>query len=104
MRAGFCFCAVALLSLRIGLTQPIGYDYVLRNAHIVDGTGAAWFNGDIATLGDAIAAMGPLPPHTAKVTIDVGGLTLAPGFIDTHSHSRQAIFEDPAPGVFCLSR
>ncbi len=94
MRAGFC--VFSFLSLQIGIAQPVRYDYVFRNTLIVDGSGAAWFKGDVATRGDTIAAMGLLPPHTAGATIDVGGLALAPGFVDTHSHSRQAIFAVPS--------
>src|SRR6187402_1492604 len=93
-RAGFCF--FCLLSLQIGFAQQVRYDYVLRHARIVDGSGAGWFTGDVAIAGDRIAAVGLLPSHTANAMIDVAGLTLTPGFIDTHSHSRQAIFEVPS--------
>jgi len=93
-RAGFCF--FCLLSLQIGFAQQVRYDYLLRHARIVDGSGAGWFTGAVAIAGDRIAAVGLLPSHTANAVIDVAGLTLTPGFIDTHSHSRQAIFEVPS--------
>ena len=95
-RAGFRFLAVWLLSIRIGVTQQAGYDVVLRNARIVDGTGSGWFVGDIALAGDRIAAMGVVPKRAAATVIDVKGLTVAPGFVDTHSHSREAIFQVPS--------
>jgi N-acyl-D-amino-acid deacylase len=41
-------------------------------------------------------AMGPLDGTSAKLTIDARGLTVAPGFIDIHTHARRGIFEDPA--------
>ncbi|MBM3797006.1 MAG: hypothetical protein FJW31_23840 [Acidobacteria bacterium] len=69
---------------------------MLRGARIVDGTGAPWFLGDVAVTGETIAAVRTLPSHTAALTLDVSGLTLAPGFVDTHSHSRGAVFEVPA--------
>src|SRR5690349_16266430 len=31
------------------------FDLVLENGHVVDGTGAAWFLGDVAIVGDRIA-------------------------------------------------
>jgi N-acyl-D-amino-acid deacylase len=95
LRAGFALFTIWLLSAHSSLAQT-RYDYVLRNARIVDGSGSAWFSGDIAMAGDRIAAMGHLPPHTAAAAVDVTGLTVAPGFVDTHSHSRQAIFEVPS--------
>jgi dihydroorotase/N-acyl-D-amino-acid deacylase len=87
---------LCVLSAQIGTAWQTRYDYVLRHARIVDGSGAGWFTGDVAITGDRIAALGFLPSHTAGRVIDVGGLTLAPGFIDTHSHSREAIFKVPA--------
>lgn len=100
MHAGFFLltATVFILSVRIGSAQPNRYDAVLRNARIVDGSGAPWFTGDVALQGHSIAAIGsPLPINsTGKIEINVAGLTLSPGFIDTHSHSRQAIFDVPA--------
>ena len=94
MRAGSC--VLTLLSLQIGIAQPVRYDYVLQNTLIVDGSGSAWFKGDVAIRGDTIAAIGLLPAYTAGVTMNAGGHTVAPGFVDTHSHSRQAIFAVPS--------
>ncbi len=58
---------------------------VLRNASIVDGTGAPAFAGDVAVVGDRISAVGHFSGRGAR-EIDAGGLTLAPGFIDIHTH------------------
>lgn len=74
--------------------QP--YDLLIRNAHIVDGAGDPWFVGDVAVQGDHISAVGFLPNVSAKFTIDATGLTLAPGFIDTHSHGLRGIQSTPA--------
>jgi urease alpha subunit len=38
--------------------QRPGYDLVITNGGIVDGTGAPWFRGDVAIAGDRIAAVG----------------------------------------------
>jgi N-acyl-D-amino-acid deacylase len=58
---------------------------VIRNANIVDGTGKAAFRGDVGVAGDRIAAVGAFEGR-GEVEIDAGGKTLAPGFIDIHTH------------------
>jgi N-acyl-D-amino-acid deacylase len=78
------------------LFQAQSFDIVIRHAHIVDGSGNPWYQADIATRGDTIAAIGILDGASAKLTIDGGGLTAAPGFIDIHTHARRGIFVDPA--------
>jgi N-acyl-D-amino-acid deacylase len=68
------------------------YDLVLLNGRIVDGTGAAWFHGDLAIRGDRIARIAPrglLANAPTRERIDVAGHVIAPGFIDIQSHSRQ---------------
>ncbi|MCI8453050.1 MAG: D-aminoacylase, partial [Lachnospiraceae bacterium] len=60
-------------------------DLVIRNANVIDGTGVPAFPADVAIRGGKIAAVGKLPQTDARET-DAGGLTLAPGFIDSHSH------------------
>lgn len=67
------------------------FDLVLLNGRIVDGTGAAWFHGDLAVRGDRIARITPrgmLASAPARERIDVEGQVVAPGFIDIQSHSR----------------
>ena len=59
------------------------YDLLIRGGRIVDGTGNPSFIGDIAIRNQQIVAMGHLGSSTAGRTIDVTGLTVAPGFIDT---------------------
>ncbi len=59
---------------------------VIRNVSIVDGTGAPARAGAVRFLGDSIVAVGNVTPLPGDSVIDGQGLTLAPGFIDTHSH------------------
>ncbi len=81
----------------LGLLFQIPYfDTIIRNVHVVDGSGNPWYQADIGTRGDTVAAIGNLRSATAKVTIDARGLVAAPGFIDIHTHARRGIFQDPA--------
>lgn len=70
-------------------TAP-GYDIVIAGGKIVDGTGNAWFYGDVGIRGDRIAAVtraGGLDAAVATTRIDARGKVVAPGFIDIQSHS-----------------
>lgn len=73
--------------------QP--YDLLLKNGRVVDGSGNAWYRGDVAVRGDTIVRIAPSIQSPAKRVIDVGGKVIAPGFIDIHTHARRGIFEIP---------
>lgn len=69
------------------------YDLIIEGGRIVDGTGAAWFHGDLAIRGDRIAAVVPaglLRGAEARRRLDARGHVVAPGFIDIQGHSRDA--------------
>ena len=59
---------------------------LLKNARIYDGSGAAAFFGDILIEGERIAQINSSITADCEV-IDLGGLSIAPGFIDAHSHN-----------------
>jgi dihydroorotase/N-acyl-D-amino-acid deacylase len=66
------------------------YDLVIENGRVVDGTGAAWFFGDVAVRGDRIVRIAPrgvLAGTPATARVDATGLVVAPGFIDIQGHS-----------------
>ena len=84
-----------LLTAAVSLAAPPVYDVVLTGGRIVDGTGNPWFYADLAFSGDRVAALAAPGACQAKRRIDVKGLTVAPGFIDIHTHAREGIFRDP---------
>ena len=71
--------------------EPAGvFDVVIENGRVVDGTGAAWYYGDVALRGERIAAIGPRGAFRlarAASRVDAAGHVVAPGFIDIQAHS-----------------
>ncbi len=70
------------------------YDVILRGGSIVDGSGNPRYAGDVAISGDRIAAVGYLGSATARETLDVSGLVVAPGFIDMLGQSETNVLID----------
>jgi N-acyl-D-amino-acid deacylase len=75
-------------------------DLIIRGAQIIDGTGQPGFEADVAIEGDRIVAIGNLIGLSAREDIDATGLTLAPGFIDAHTHDDRAILQG-ADSMLC---
>jgi N-acyl-D-amino-acid deacylase len=73
-------------------------DTLIQGARIIDGTGAPWFRGSVAVEGSEIVSVSRHIDESsrAEVTIDADGDVVAPGFIDTHSHSDLELFDDPS--------
>jgi len=69
-------------------------DLIIRNASVLDGTGAAATDADVAITGDRITAVGDVA-QSAAAEIDAGGKTLAPGFVDVHTHDDGALLRHP---------
>ncbi|HUH76012.1 MAG TPA: D-aminoacylase [Devosia sp.] len=79
-------------------TSSRHYGWVFRNARVIDGTGGPSYRGDLAVLGDQIAAVEPIgiiPAHAGENEIDLDGLALAPGFIDAHTHDDRIVLDAP---------
>jgi N-acyl-D-amino-acid deacylase len=76
-------------------SQQKPYDLLIRNGHIVDGTGSPWYAGDIAIRDGKIAAIGAVLGAKAGKTIDARGMVGAPGFIDMLGQSDLTILVRP---------
>ncbi len=72
----------------------MAYDIVIRGGELVDGTGSAPIQGDLAIDGDTIAAVGKVEGG-GKREIDAKGLAVTPGFVDLHTHLDAQIGWDP---------
>ncbi len=70
------------------------YDLIIRNGHIIDGTGNPWFAADVAVSGDRLAAIGDLREAHAQREIDAKGRIVAPGFIDMLGQSEDSLLLD----------
>lgn len=73
------------------------YDLLIRNGRLIDGSGTPWFQADIGIKGDSVVVVGRLSSATATRVIDAGGLVVAPGFIDIHSHADRGLAVHPVP-------
>ncbi len=94
---GLHVLVIAVVAAACSTTPPQlaapSFDVLITNAQIVDGTGGAPRRGSIAIAGGRIAAVGEVA-GTATRTIDARGRTVAPGFIDLHSHSDMPLITD----------
>src|SRR5689334_8594596 len=90
-----CAALAATVLAGVPFAQTPAYDLIIRNGHIIDGSGNPWYRGDVAVRGDTIVRIAPSITSPAARVIDATGQIVAPGFIDVHNHSAENIFEVP---------
>ncbi len=71
------------------------FDLAIRGGMMIDGTRAPRFQTDIGVKNGRIAKIGRIRPDAAVKVVDAGGLIVAPGFIDLHTHYDAQVFWDP---------
>jgi N-acyl-D-amino-acid deacylase len=79
-------------------------DILLKGGFLVDGAHehSVPRKVDLGIKNDCIDAIGEIPRSSAEKTIDVQGLYITPGFIDTHGHSEFTLLADGrAEGKIC---
>ena len=67
---------------------------LITNIRIIDGKGTPAFDGAVRISDGVIQAVGVVTPDAGDFIVDGGGLILAPGFIDTHSHHDWNLFNN----------
>ncbi len=74
--------------LTVTILSAKEFDLFIKNGRVMDGTGNPWFYADVGINGSKIVYVGRKAINVkAKRIIDAAGLTVAPGFIDIHSHA-----------------
>ncbi|OLE57067.1 MAG: hypothetical protein AUG13_05820 [Chloroflexi bacterium 13_1_20CM_2_59_7] len=86
--------AAAAYDANLNDSPAAAYDLLIRNGHIIDGSGNPWYAADVGVSGDRIAAIGDLREAHAKREIDAKGRIVAPGFIDMLGQSEVALLLD----------
>src|SRR5271168_1125579 len=86
-----------LLSILLaGAVQAQTFDVLIRNGHVMDGTGSPWYSADFGIRDGRIAAIGRLGNASGKTTIDAQDLLITPGFIDRLGQSELTILVEPS--------
>src|SRR6266542_1744967 len=88
-------CVVAAAVTALGAQPPRATSRLIRNSMVVDGTGTAPTRGAVRIVDGKIADVGDLQTRSGDAIVDAAGLTLAPGFIDTHSHHDRGLVDAP---------
>ena len=88
----YIICLISLV-IFIGCGSP-DYDLFIKNANIIDGSGSAAYNADIAIKDGKIAEIGKNLSGSSKSLIDAKGLTVSPGFVDMLSWACGPILYD----------
>lgn len=65
----------------------MAFDLIIRGGEVFDGSGAPPRRADVGIREGRITDLGDLGPAQAEHELDASGLAVAPGFIDTHTHS-----------------
>ena len=92
----FCLMVVAAGLAAAGCAaKPSPSTTLISNAIVVDGSGAPPIKVAVRIEGQRITEVGALKARRGENRIDAGGLVLAPGFIDTHSHADEHVLEQP---------
>ena len=86
---------LALLPIVAMASGQRHYDVIIRNGHIIDGTGSPWYSADVGIRDGRIAAIGRLGDAVGRRTIDAKEMIVAPGFIDMLGQSELTILVNP---------
>jgi N-acyl-D-amino-acid deacylase len=78
-----------------GKSFKIPHTFLISNVSLMDGTGLPAYAASVRVMNDRIQSFGKLTKFPNEEVIDGKGMTLAPGFIDSHSHHDWGLQENP---------
>ncbi len=71
------------------------FQLIIKDGNVIDGTGKPVLRASVGIRDGRVAAVGDLTGVEAEKNTAAGGLVVAPGFIDIHSHSDFTIMINP---------
>jgi N-acyl-D-amino-acid deacylase len=95
---------LALLAISLPVRGEPAHDLIITNGQIVDGSGAPWYRADLVIDGGRIVHIGPKEKRVARMTLDAGGLVVAPGFIDMMGQTATPFLQNPEAARNLLSQ
>src|SRR4030095_3144544 len=75
-------------------SPPQSFDVIIRGGTVYDGTGRPPLRADVGIKADRVVVIGNLSRATARTFVDATGLAVAPGFINSLSHSESSLIVD----------
>jgi N-acyl-D-amino-acid deacylase len=87
--------AITTACTKSSAPTPARPGFLITNAIVIDGSGSPARRASVRVEGDRVAAVGNLTARDGEPVVDAHSLTLVPGFIDTHSHADDDLFEHP---------
>jgi N-acyl-D-amino-acid deacylase len=93
LAVALCLTVGAACTAAVARQPVVVAGTLVVNARVLDGSGGPARPASVRIVGDQITGVGDLQAVAGDRVVDARGLTLAPGFIDTHSHHDRGLLE-----------
>ena len=81
--------------------EVMGYDLIIKNGMVVDGSGRARYRDDLGIKDGKVVKIGRFNGERSDAVIDAEGHVVAPGFVDGHTHMDAQVFWDELGSCSC---